>query len=71
MTNTHTYIYTLQGLRYPREALQALIVSLEPFGQYNTQQLPGHLKIIDHIINLITIIICRRGGDPNPGRSEW
>ena len=33
---TFVYIYTLQGLRYPREALQPLLISLEPFGQYNT-----------------------------------
>ena len=36
MTDTHIYIYTLQGLRYPREALQSLLISLEPFGQYNS-----------------------------------
>ena len=36
MTDTHIYIYTTQGLRYPREALQSLFIPLEPCGQYNT-----------------------------------
>ena len=34
----HTYIciHTIPQLRYPREALQSSLISLGPFGQYNT-----------------------------------
>ena len=41
------YIYTLHGLRYPREALQSLFIFLGPFGLYN-QHLTVTLTFKDH-----------------------
>ena len=46
MTNTHIYIYTLQGLRYPREALQ--FFAHIPGAIWTIQQLTDTLAFKDH-----------------------
>ena len=46
MTNTHTYIYTLQGLQYPREALQTF--AYIPGSFWTIQHLPDTLAFKDH-----------------------